>query len=159
MSGRVETIFLRTAPDAPAVSVERARALAGGGLDGDRYCTGAGTYADTPGTGRNLTLIEAEALEALEAETGIRLAAQEARRNVVTRGIALNDLVGRRFRVGAVECYGQRLCEPCAHLESLTVKGVLRGLVHRGGLRADIVRDGEIAVGDTIEPAQEGGEG
>ncbi len=75
----------------------------------------------------------------------------EARRNLVTRGIDLNGLVGRRFRVGEVECLGQRLCEPCAHLERLTTKGVLRGLIHRGGLRADIVSDGVIAVGSSIE--------
>ena len=75
----------------------------------------------------------------------------DARRNVVTRGIDLNALVGRRFRVGDVECLGQRLCEPCAHLERLTVPGTLRGLIHRGGLRADVLTDGTISVGDTIE--------
>jgi MOSC domain-containing protein YiiM len=150
MTGRVETIVLRRAPGEAPNCVERAQAIAGRGLDGDRYCTGDGTFSATPGTGRNLTLVEAEALEALAAETGIRLAPEDTRRNVVTRGIALNGLVGQRFRVGEVECHGQRLCEPCEHLESLTEEGVLRGLVHRGGLRADILTDGEIAAGDLV---------
>jgi MOSC domain-containing protein YiiM len=97
-------------------------------------------------------LIEAEALEALEREHGISLAAHEARRNVVTRGISLDDLVGRRFRVGEVECVAVELCEPCSHLASLTHPAVLRGLVHRGGLRADVMRGGSIAVGDEVAP-------
>jgi MOSC domain-containing protein YiiM len=70
---------------------------------------------------------------------GVELLPIEARRNLLVRGIALDDLIGRRFRVGEVECYGQRRCEPCSHLEGLTRPGVLRGLVHRGGLRADIL--------------------
>jgi MOSC domain-containing protein YiiM len=82
---------------------------------------------------------------------GNRLAHAEARRNVVTRGIDLNALVGRRFRVGKVECLGQRLCEPCSHLEHLTTKGALRALIHRGGLRADVLSDGEVTTGAPIE--------
>ena len=80
------------------------------------------------------------------------LAPGEARRNVVTRGIDLNALVGRRFRVGDAECVGRRLCEPCAHLQRLTHPGILRDLVHRGGLRADILEGGAIRVGDTVVP-------
>ena len=99
---------------------------------------------------RDLTLIEAEALEGLERDTGIELSAAESRRQVLTRGIRLNDLVGKRFAVGEVECVGEEWCEPCAHLQRLTKPGVLRGLVHRGGLRADIVRGGRIAVGDEV---------
>ena len=112
------------------------------GIRGDRYF-GA----------RNLTLIEAEALEGLLADTGIELSAAETRRQVLTRGIRLNDLSGRRFTVGEVECVGEEWCEPCSHLQRLTRPGVLRGLVHRGGLRADIVRGGRIAVGDEVVPA------
>jgi MOSC domain-containing protein YiiM len=100
----------------------------------------------------DLTLIEAEALAGLRADTGIELSAAESRRQVLTRGIGLNDLVGRRFKVGEVECLGQELCEPCTHLQGLTKPGVLRGLVHRGGLRADVVRGGRIAVGDPVTP-------
>ena len=95
--------------------------------------------------------MEAEALEALAAG-GVDLAPADARCNLVVRSIALDDLIGRRFRVGEVECFGQRRCEPCAHLlERLTRPGVLRGLVHRGGLRADVLSDGEICAGDRIE--------
>jgi MOSC domain-containing protein YiiM len=101
----------------------------------------------------DLTLIEAEALAGLRTDTGIELSAAESRRQVLTRGIGLNDLVGRRFRVGQVECVGQELCEPCAHLQALTKPGVLRGLVNRGGLRADVVRGGWIAVGDPVTPS------
>jgi MOSC domain-containing protein YiiM len=109
-----------------------------------------GVLGDRYGRARDLTLIEAEALEGLLRDTGIELSAAESRRQVLTRGIRLNDLVGERFTVGGAECVGQELCEPCAHLEGLTRPGVLRGLVDRGGLRADIVRGGRIAVGDAV---------
>jgi MOSC domain-containing protein YiiM len=112
--------------------------------------TADGVVGDRYSQARDLTLIEAEALEALLADTGIELSAAESRRQVLTRGIRLNDLVGERFAVGGVECVGQEWCEPCAHLQGLTKPGVLRGLVHRGGLRADIVQGGRIAVGDEI---------
>lgn len=85
------------------------------------------------------------------AAGGVEIAPAEARRNLVVRGVSLDGLIGKRFRVGEVECFGQRRCEPCAHLERLTRPGVLRGLVHRGGLRADVLSDGEIRVGDRIE--------
>ena len=103
-----------------------------------------------PEPGQSLTLIAAEALEGLREDTGIELSHEASRRNVLTRGIDLNALVGRRFTVGGVECEGVELCEPCNTLAKLTERGVLRGLVHRGGLRADIVAGGEIAVGDPV---------
>lgn len=109
------------------------------GVRGDRY------FGE-----RNLTLIEAEALEGVFEDSGLELSAAESRRQVLTRGVRLNDLVGKRFSVGEVECVGEEWCEPCGHLEGLTRPGVLRGLVHRGGLRADIVRGGRIAVGDEV---------
>jgi MOSC domain-containing protein YiiM len=131
--------------------VERVRAVEAQGLVGDRKFSPQ-PRPDEERDG-DLTLIAAEALEALFAETGIELSPAESRRNIVTRGIDLNALVGRRFRVGEVECEGIELCEPCSHLEGLTKPGVLRGLVHRGGLRAAIHRGGEIAVGDPVVPA------
>jgi MOSC domain-containing protein YiiM len=149
-SGSVEAIYLGPTPREIPREVERARAVAGQGLDGDRYFRGEGTFYEPGKPGQDLTLIEAEALEGLERDTGIELARGEARRNVVTRGVALNDLVGRRFRVGEVECLGQRLCDPCSHLERSTSAGVLGGLANRGGLRADIVRGGWIAVGAPV---------
>ena len=101
--------------------------------------------------GYDLTLIEAEVLDHLTLPGGGKIDYLEARRNVITSGIDLNALVGRRFRVGDAECLGQRLCEPCSHLERLTAKGVLRELIHRGGLRADVLTDGQISNGAVIE--------
>lgn len=144
--GRVEQINIGPERELPA-PVERVRALAGKGLEGNRY------FYDEAPPGRALTLIAAEALEAFQTETGIPLLAAESRRNVLTRGIDLNALVGRRFRVGEVECLGTELCEPCGHLESVTYPGVVKGMVHRGGLNADILTDGEIAVGDPVTAA------
>jgi hypothetical protein len=144
-AGSVEAIAIAPAAEAPMTLVERATALAGRGLEGDRYVDGRGTFSNPSSRGHDLTLIEAEVVE----ELGI--APEVARRNVVTRGIDLNALVGRRFRVGAVECEGQRLCEPCAHLQRLTAPGLLRALVRRGGLRADVLSDGEIRVGDAVD--------
>jgi MOSC domain-containing protein YiiM len=156
-SGRVEAIALAARATGPVVLVPEAQAVAGRGLVGDRYEAGAGTFTPVRGGGRgyDLTLIEAEVLDQLVLPGGRRLEYGEARRNLITRGVDLNSLVGRRFRVGNVECLGQRLCEPCAHLERLTTKGILRPLIHRGGLRADILTDGHISVGDAIH-ADEG---
>jgi MOSC domain-containing protein YiiM len=144
MEGRVEGIFLTPEHGVLPVAVPSVRAVAGRGLEGNRYF-----YDDAP-PGRAVTLIAAEAVEALEAEHGISLHAAETRRNVLTRGIDVNALVGKRFRIGDVECEGVELCEPCAHLQSMTKPGVIKGLVHRGGLNADILNDGEISVGDAV---------
>ena len=148
--GTVELIALAAEAEGPMREVPSAEAVEGRGLRGDRYERGAGTFSSPGGRGYDLTLVEAEALEELSAKD-VELAPAEARRNLVVRGIALDDLIGRRFRVGEVECLGQRRCEPCSHLERLTQPGVLRGLVHRGGLRADVLSDGEIRVGDRVE--------
>ena len=128
-------------------------AVAGRGLDGDRYFTQTGTFSNHPGDGRHVTLIESEALEALRRDYGIALEPRGARRNIVTRRVALNHWVGQEFRVGAVVLRGTRLCEPCLHLEKLSVANVMRGLVHRGGLRAEIVSGGTIRVGDVVSAA------
>jgi len=148
MSGHVEAINVRETSEAAAVSVQRVRLVSGRGVEGDRYYAPAGA-----GSGEALTLIAAEALEGLEADTGIRLSAADSRRQVLTRGIDLNALVGREFTVGSVRCRGVELCEPCAHLQSVTQEGVLKGLVHRGGLRADVLNDGDVAVGDAVTSA------
>ena len=148
--GTVELISVAAEAEAPMSVVQSARAIAGRGLEGDRYVRGAGTFSDPRGRGYDLTLVEAEAIEEL-AEQGIELEPAVARRNLVVRGVALDELIGKRFRVGEVECFGQRRCEPCAHLERLTKPGVLRGLVHRGGLRADVLSGGEVRTGDRVE--------
>lgn len=152
MAGTVEGIFIAPEGSAPVVPVGRVRAVAGRGVEGDRYFADPGVWSED-GEGRDVTLIEAEAIEGLAADTGIVLAPGDARRQVVTRGIRLNDLVGREFTVGSVRCVGRERANPCRHLERLTQDGVLRGLVDRGGLRAEILADGEIAVGDGITPA------
>ena len=144
--GSVAGLLVAPQAEAPLVPVESVAAIAGRGLEGDRYAAGRGTFSG-PGRGYQLTLVEAETLD----ELGIPW--ERARRNVVTRGVSLNALVGRRFRVGEAECVGRRLCEPCAHLERLSGPGLLRPLVHRGGLRADILFGGSIEVGDRIAPA------
>ena len=144
--GHVEGIFLTdTHGDLPQ-GVDRVHVIAGAGLVGNRYFYADG---DAP-PGGAVTLIAAEGLEAFVDETGISVTAAETRRNVLTRGIDVNALVGERFRIGDVECVGVELCEPCAHLQSLTKPGVLKGLVHRAGLNADVLNDGEIAVGDAV---------
>jgi MOSC domain-containing protein YiiM len=146
MEGRVEGIFVTSVHGELPAPVESVRALAGRGLEGNRYFYEDG---DAP-PGRAVTLIAAEAVEALEREHGISLAAAATRRNVVTRGIDVNALVGKRFRIGDVECEGVELCEPCRHLQSMTKPGVIKGLTHRGGLNADILNDGEIKIGDAV---------
>ena len=138
----------------PMVAVHEVRAEPGRGLEGDRYAEHAGTYSDTPGSGRQVTLVASEALEQAEREQGVRLAPGESRRNITTRGVDLNALVEREFRVGDVVLRGTRLCEPCEYLQGLTGQdGLLKALVHRGGLRCDIVRGGTIHVGDEISVA------
>jgi MOSC domain-containing protein YiiM len=152
-AGTVEAIVVAPEAESLTVQVDRAIARAGRGVEGDRYFDQRGTFSNAHGRGHDLTLIEAEVLDRLELPAG-RLAPEEARRNLVTRGIDLNALVGQHFRVGDVECFGQRLCEPCAHLERLTAEagktGTLRALIHKGGLRADVLSDGAIRVGDEI---------
>ena len=153
----VEAIAIADRAEAPMQQITTAQAIPGRGLDGDRYASRVGTF--TPHSGRSvgydLTLIEAEVLDELTLTDGHRLGYAEARRNIVTRGIDLNALVGQHFKIGDVECVGRRLCEPCAHLERLTHKGVLRKLIHRGGLRADILTTGTITVGAAIERLQQ----
>jgi hypothetical protein len=148
--GVIESIALAAEAEGPMKAVSAAEAIEGRGLLGDRYERKAGTFSNPKGGGYDLTLVEAEALEELSSK-GVELSPIEARRNIVVRGIELDKLIGRRFRVGEVECYGQRRCEPCSHLERLTRPGVLRGLVHRGGLRADILSGGRIRTGDSVE--------
>lgn len=141
--GVVEAILVAPHAEAPMQRVTAVAAVAGHGLEGDRYVDGRGTFS-APGRGYQLTVVDADALD----ELGI--AWERARRNVVTRGVDLNALVGRRFHIGGVECVARRLAEPCAHLERVEGAGLLRPLVHRAGIRADVLAGGTIAVGDAI---------
>jgi hypothetical protein len=142
--GVVEALVIAPAAEAPVALLKEAVAIAGRGLEGDRYAVGAGTFrSGRPGSA--LTLVDADVLETLDRDI-------DHRRNVVVRGTDLNALVGRDFMLGEARCRGRRLCEPCAHLDRLNGGGVLRPLVHRGGLRADVVRDGTVRVGDRLTP-------
>jgi hypothetical protein len=147
--GAVVGIFTAARGEAHCDAHDQIAAVAGRGLVGDRYAEGTGTFSQRERRGQDLTLIEAESLDRLAAD-GLSLNMAEARRNIVTRGIDLNELIGHHFAIGGVTCYGSRLAEPCAHLERLTSRGVLRALVHRGGIRADVLADGEIRIGDTV---------
>ena len=146
MSGRVEAIFLTAEHGELPAPVDRVRARAGRGLEGNRYYWDDG--AAPPG--RAVTLIASEAVEAVASEGDVSVEPAATRRNVLTRGIDVNALVGKRFRIGSVECEGVELCEPCQTLEAMTQPGVIKAFVHRGGLNADILSDGEISVGDAV---------
>jgi MOSC domain-containing protein YiiM len=140
VAGVVEAIFVgRDATEVPHAAADEVQVNEGAGIDGDRHGD------------KDITLFEAEAIEGLKSDTGIELAPGEIRRNVMTRGVALNDLLGHRIRVGEVEAVVTELCHPCSHLQKLTQPGVLRGLTNRGGLNADVVAGGAIRVGDGIE--------
>ncbi|MCX6546766.1 MAG: MOSC domain-containing protein [Geothrix sp.] len=149
--GRIESIHIATAAGSPMQSKVEVSVTAGAGIDGDRYAAQVGKFSDKPKSGRQITFIEAEAIEALATELGITLQAGETRRNVVTRGVPLNHLVGREFEAGSVRFRGTELCEPCQYLTELTGKpGILPGLTHRGGLRAEVLQGGLLSLGDTL---------
>jgi len=159
--GTVVSIHVAAEASASMQSITEVRAFPGRGLEGDRYFAGTGFYSKKSSYGgREVTLIEVEAVEALfggvlnaEGERfGIKLAAAGTRRNIATSSVPLNHLVDREFWVGAVLMRGTRLCEPCKHLEDLTQPGVLSGLIHRGGLRALILNEGVIRVRDVVRP-------
>lgn len=144
-------ILTAESPAAPMVSHDTVQALCGKGLEGDRYLTGIGTFS--PKESRpdfELTLIEQEEIEAFARESSLPFTAELARRNIVTRGVRLNDLVGREFFAGEVRIRGIRLCEPCTYLAKISFPKTLNGLVHKAGLRAQILSDGVIRVGDPI---------
>lgn len=144
--GTVEQILLAGPKGTPRNAVDRATAVAGMGLEGDRY------FGQKPGryaADRQVTLIEAEAVEAVRA-IGVPLAAADARRNMVTRGVRLNDLVGRTFKIGDAVLRGVELCHPCGRLAKLTYRGVTRDLKMRGGLRAEVLHGGDIRLGDAL---------
>jgi MOSC domain-containing protein YiiM len=148
--GRVISIQIARAAARPMESAESVRAVAGQGLEGDRYSSKQGTFSATPGAVRDVTLIESEAVEAMNAKLGTAFAPGEMRRNIITRGVPLNHFVGQEFRVGEVRLRGEQLCQPCAYLESLTRVGVKAAMQHRAGLRARILTGGTIRPGDAI---------
>ena len=155
-NGQVIDVFVAGVAGSMPKSVAQVRAMPGRGLEGDRYFVGGGTF-NKNGQQRpdqQATLIESEAIEALARDYEITLPPAESRRNILTRGISLNHLVGTEFNVGPVRMKGIKLCEPCGHLANLTQEGVRKGLVHRGGLRAQILSEGTIRAGDVITSQQ-----
>lgn len=147
--GVVAAIFVGAEAIQPMASIPEVAAHAGAGLEGDRYASGAGTFSNGH-PNNQLTLVEEEALAAAARDYGLKIDGADTRRNLLTCGIALNHLVGREFRIGDVRVRGLKLCEPCGHLEKVTGKEVIKALRHRGGLRAEILTDGVIKVGDVI---------
>ena len=146
--GTIEQIFIAAESEGPVHPVDAVAAYAGRGLEGDRNFTPPDRWIPT---GCAITLIEAESIEAVDQEHGIDLADGRSRRQLVTSGVRLNDLVGHEFRVGPVRCRGVELCEPCLHLQGMIGDpNTIKALVHRGGLRADILESGTIAVGDEV---------
>jgi MOSC domain-containing protein YiiM len=150
MTGVVVSIHIAGEAEGPMIAVESVKAVPGKGLDGDRYSRRAGTFSKKPKPDREATLIEQEAIEAATRDYGVVIRDGDTRRNIVTNGVALNHLVGREFTAGAVRLRGVMLCEPCKHLAKLTTSELSNALVHRGGLRCQILTDGVIRVGDAI---------
>jgi MOSC domain-containing protein YiiM len=155
MSGKVEHIHISPAAGSPMQSLQSVEAVEGVGLTGDRYARRDGFWKggvrkDGGEESRDVTLIEAEEMERLARESGINLAPGDSRRNLTTRGIRLNQLVGKEFWIGGVRARATELCEPCTHLVALTGKPVIKPLAHRAGLRADLLSSGRITVGDRV---------
>ena len=154
---RLSLILVSTSPSAPMTAVREVRAVEGRGLEGDRYFFGKGTFS--PAVHRpdhEVTLVESEQIAAFAAASGLPFDAAMARRNLVTEGSDLNALVGQTFEIGEVVLRGIRLCEPCNYLAKTTYPETLAGLMHRGGLRAQIVRGGVLRVGDAVRPVPPG---
>ena len=151
-TGLLEHIHQAPGASAPMVAMASASLVAGIGIPSDRYATRTGTYSDRHHIDRQVTLIEAETLDALARDRGIELAPHEHRRNLTTRGVPLNHLVGRYFRVGDAVLYGGRLNVPCTYLQGLLGRPVFRPLIHRSGLNARVIVGGRIRMGDSIEP-------
>jgi MOSC domain-containing protein YiiM len=147
-NGEVVAIYVRPQLSAPVQQISAVHAVPGRGLEGDYYFNGISRKA--PDASREVTLIESEALESITREYTVSLENGESRRNIITKNVPLNHLVGRNFQVGEVTLRGIRLCEPCSHLAKLTDKDVVPALVHRGGLRAQILKEGTVRVGDPV---------
>lgn len=148
--GVVHAIYLAGRAGDTLRQVQRVRAVPDRGLEGDRYFLGAGSFSRWPGSGRAVTLIEQEALDAIRREWGTDLSGGLSRRNIVTAGISLAALDGRVFRVGTALLRGARLCAPCRYLERRIAPGLMEAMRGRGGLRADVLEAGEIAAADAI---------
>lgn len=151
--GKVEGIYISPNRGEPTMLVEQAHVVPGMGIEGDRYFIHHGTSNSDSKPGREITLIEMESIEAICQQDGVNITPDQTRRNIVTRGISLNDLVGQLFNIGTIQLLGIRLCEPCNYLASRTDPRILHSMAHRGGLRAEIISEGIIHVNDVIKTA------
>lgn len=149
-TGHVVSIFTGAQHHQPLVITPTIHVIPGKGIEGDRFFDSKGIFSPDSGSERDITLIEEEAIHAMRDEYNIDLPAKDIRRNILTRGVSLNALVGKVFCVGPVSLRGIKLCEPCSHLEKLTQPRVMKALIHRGGLRAQILTEGKIVEGDQI---------
>jgi len=148
MSGTIEAIFTATEEGGAMQSRDSAELVTGVGIDGDRYALGSGRFSDPKYADQQLTLVEAEVAER------VGLSPAQTRRNLVTRGIVLEELIGREFRIGETVIRGIRPCDPCSYLEGLTRPGLVRDMANKGGLRAEILKGGAVRVGDGIVVAE-----
>lgn len=161
MKGIVSSIEIAAEEGGALVSLDSVKAVAGQGLEGDRnFFDASSNPAEEHNPDKEITLIEMECIEEFNRNYQMEYTSADIRRNIATRGIRLNDLNGREFRIGEVRLKGHRLCEPCNYLAGRTTPKILEGLAHKAGLRAEILEGGIIRVGDTIELIEEGnGEG
>lgn len=151
--GKVLAIHIASDSATASISVENVRAVPGRGLEGDRYFYNKGFYSKKPGPDREITLIEIESIEAFNQNFQMMVSPEDLRRNIVTQGISLNQLVGEEFVIGEVCLKGIRLCEPCMYLAHILGNTkIMRGLKHQGGLRAQILSEGLIKVSDAVKP-------
>ncbi len=151
-TGNLQHIYISAEGGEPMLLQSPAQLIAGVGIEGDRYATGKGTYSKKPSSDRQVTLIEIEALQAIERDYGIILDPRDTRRNLITAGVPLNHLVGKKFWVGGALLQGLRLNVPCRYLEKITGKKVFGPLVHRSGLNCEILESSVVREGDLIKP-------
>ena len=150
-TGIVVALFTVDRRAAPMKKVEQLYALAGRGIEGDRYFLGTGTYSKNPEPGRQVTLIKSEVLESLKNKLEINVKPEESRRNILTQGIEINDLIGTEFYVGTVRLRAHRITQPCLYLEKLLDQpGLYKELWDNGGISCEILSDGVIKEGDPI---------
>jgi MOSC domain-containing protein YiiM len=152
-AGRLLSIHIAERGSAPMQALAEARLIAGVGIEGDRYATGQGTYSPKPQRERQVTLIEVETLEALARDHDLALEPHEHRRNLTVRGVPLNHLVGRRFRVGEALLEGIRLNVPCQYLDDLLGRRLFKPLTNRSGLNCIILEGAVIKPGAAVRPA------
>jgi MOSC domain-containing protein YiiM len=151
--GKVEGIYITPNRGEPTLLVEMAHVVPGMGIEGDRYFFRHDTNNVDSKPGHEITLIEMETIEAICQQDGVNITPDQTRRNIVTRGVSLNDLVGQLFTIGTIQLRGVRLCEPCNYLASRTDPRILHSMAHRGGLRAEIISEGTIHINDIITTA------